>query len=204
MTSGGYTAALPRSTSTRGRWRAILDNRQRELPPRTTRPAWADSKAVGTEAGHSRASPPRSARSARRGTPGLSAPPDPYNVGVDPANRPLHVRSGSKPTNWFHEHDFRFLANADETGGTYSIMEIVSPPGSGPEPHRHIAEEEAFYVLDGELTFHVDDQSFEVSPGDLIHVPRGTRHWFKVKERPAKYLALYAPGGEERTFLSEP
>jgi len=80
------------------------------------------------------------------------------------------------------------------------MMEIVSPPDSGPIPHVHVDAEEAFYVLDGDLTFHVGDQSFEVSTGDLVHVPRGTVHFFTVKERPAKYLALYAPGGEERKF----
>jgi len=119
---------------------------------------------------------------------------------MDSANRPLHIPSGSKPTYWFREHDFRFLASADETSGTYSLMEIVSPTDSGPIAHVHEDAEEAFYGLDGDLTFHVGEQSFEVSTGDLVHVPRGTVHYFTVKERPAKYLALYAPGGEERRF----
>jgi mannose-6-phosphate isomerase-like protein (cupin superfamily) len=119
---------------------------------------------------------------------------------MDSADRPLHIRSGSKATYWFREHDFRFLGSADETGGTYSLMEIVSPPDSGPIPHTHDDAEEAFYVLDGDLTFHVGDESFEVSTGDFVHVPRGTVHSFRVKGRPAKYLAVYAPGGEERRF----
>src|SRR5262245_61090543 len=119
---------------------------------------------------------------------------------MDPATRPFRVSNGSKATHRFRDHDFQFLANADETGGTYSLMEIVSPPGSGPRPHVHEDAEEAFYLLDGELTFHAGNVSFDVAPGDMVHVPRGTMHFFTVKERPAKYLALYAPGGAERGF----
>lgn len=113
---------------------------------------------------------------------------------------PLHVPAGSRPASWIREHEFRFLASADDTGGTYSAMEIVSPPGSGPNPHVHEEAEEAFYVLDGDLTFHVGNQSVEVSTGDFVHVPRGTIHHFTVGARPARYLAIYAPAGEERKF----
>ena len=82
-------------------------------------------------------------------------------------------------------------------------MVIVSPLGSGPGPHVHVEAEEAIYVLDGELTFRVGDEAYEATTGDLVHVPRGTVHDFTVGPRPARYFALFAPGGEEKRLQEE-
>jgi mannose-6-phosphate isomerase-like protein (cupin superfamily) len=42
------------------------------------------------------------------------------------------------------------------TAGAYSIHDNTIPPGSpGPRPHLHRHYEEAFYVLEGELTVRV-------------------------------------------------
>src|ERR1700710_2605568 len=50
---------------------------------------------------------------------------------------------------------YRFLATGDETDGKYAIWEAIVPPGGGPPPHVHSREEEGFYILEGEITFHV-------------------------------------------------
>jgi mannose-6-phosphate isomerase-like protein (cupin superfamily) len=41
--------------------------------------------------------------------------------------------------------------DGDETGGAYSLLEVLIT-GQGPPQHIHKAEDEAFYVLDGEIT----------------------------------------------------
>jgi hypothetical protein len=43
------------------------------------------------------------------------------------SNRPMHVPSGTAPSYAFGEHVFRFLATGQDTGGGYSVMEMVSP-----------------------------------------------------------------------------
>ncbi|MDN5859957.1 MAG: hypothetical protein L0H84_15185, partial [Pseudonocardia sp.] len=48
---------------------------------------------------------------------------------------------------------FGFLADAADTGGAYSLMEVTALPGAEPPPHMHNAEDEAFYILDGAWTF---------------------------------------------------
>ena len=113
-------------------------------------------------------------------------------------NRPLHVRAGSQPASWLKTHDFRFLVRSDDTGGSCSAMVIVPLPGSGPGPHVHEEAEEAFYVLDGELTFRVGDEAYEATTGDLVHVPRGMVHSSTVGTRPVRYFALLTPGGDEK------
>lgn len=39
-----------------------------------------------------------------------------------------------------------------------------------------------------------------MSAGDMVHVPRGATHHFVVVSTTARYLAGYAPGGEEQAF----
>jgi quercetin dioxygenase-like cupin family protein len=47
----------------------------------------------------------------------------------------------------------------EDTAGAYSIHDNTIPPGSpGPRPHIHRHHEEAFYVLEGELTVRVGPQ----------------------------------------------
>ena len=51
-----------------------------------------------------------------------------------------------------------FKAVADQTGGDFSIIERTVPPGARtPPPHRHVNCSEAFFVLDGTITFRLDD-----------------------------------------------
>ncbi len=43
-------------------------------------------------------------------------------------------------------------------------------------PHTHEAEDEMFYVLEGELTMRLPDRDVVVGPGQFIVVPRGVEH----------------------------
>ena len=116
-------------------------------------------------------------------------------------NHPLHVPASTSPRYTFREHEFRFLVTGEQSGGSYSLMEIGSPAGSGPGPHVHDAAEEHFVVLEGELHFQVGDKRFTATKGDLVHVPRGVVHTFTVCSSRALTLATYTPAGEELTFM---
>jgi len=120
---------------------------------------------------------------------------------VGTANHPLHVRAFSSPQYTFREHQLRFLVTGQQSGGSYSLMEIASPAGSGPGPHVHDEAEEHFVVLEGELSFQVGDQQFTATTGDLVHVPRGVTHAFTVRSDRALTLATYTPAGEEAAFM---
>ena len=117
------------------------------------------------------------------------------------ANLPLHVPSESSPAWAFREHVIRFLATGDETGGSYSAMEITSPQHTGAGPHVHELAEEHFLLLAGQVRFDVAEQSFLVEAGDFVHVPRGTVHHFTVITPEATMVATYSPAGEERALL---
>jgi quercetin dioxygenase-like cupin family protein len=83
-----------------------------------------------------------------------------------------------------------------ETGGRFSLIDCVLP-GQVPVPgHIHTAQDETFYVLEGELTFRIDGQSRIARAGDVLFIPRGTPHEFSASSTtPARFLFIHSPGG---------
>lgn len=90
-----------------------------------------------------------------------------------------------------------------ETGGAYSLHENVLPPGSpGPRPHIHHNHEEAFYILEGELTMRVGTHTFKAAAGSFLIVPRGMVHQpSNPGNQPARVLLIFSPAGMEHFFI---
>ena len=88
-----------------------------------------------------------------------------------------------------------FKAVAAQTGGDFSLMERTVPPGARtPPPHRHVNCSEAFFVLDGTITFWLDSAELTGGAGDFLLVPRGAGHTFGNRSaEPARLLVLHAP-----------
>jgi quercetin dioxygenase-like cupin family protein len=88
-----------------------------------------------------------------------------------------------------------FKAVAEQTGGDFSLMERTLPPGGRtPPPHRHTNCSEAFFVLDGVITFRLDDAELTGTTGDFLLVQRGAAHTFGNRSvSPARLLVLHAP-----------
>jgi mannose-6-phosphate isomerase-like protein (cupin superfamily) len=90
------------------------------------------------------------------------------------------------------------LASANATNGTFELFEEGRP--GGPPPHIHRDREEAFYVLEGRYLFVRGHEEIEVEPGQLLVIPRGTRHYFRPLISPSRTLILVAPAGLEPYF----
>lgn len=88
----------------------------------------------------------------------------------------------------------RFLAYPEETEGKYSIVEAVVPKGLGAPPNTHAGEMESFYVLDGEIGFHVDGKDTVGRAGDFVVVPDGAVHAFSGIADRSRVLIVNAPG----------
>ena len=88
-----------------------------------------------------------------------------------------------------------FKAVAAQTGGDFSLMERTLPPGGRrPPAHRHVNCSEAFFVLDGQISFVLDGQDLTGGPGDFLLVPRGAAHTFgNASPEAARLLVLHAP-----------
>ena len=88
-----------------------------------------------------------------------------------------------------------FKAVAAQTDGDFSLMERTVPPhGRRPLPHRHVNCSEAFWVLDGTITFVFDGVESHGRRDDFALVPRGASHTFgNDGDEPARLLVLHAP-----------
>lgn len=97
---------------------------------------------------------------------------------------------------------YRFLATGDDTNGKYAMFEALVPPGGGPPPHVHSREEEAFFILEGEITFTVNGEKIVAKAGTFANMPVGTPHSFKNESgQLAKMLISIAPAGLEQLFF---
>lgn len=97
---------------------------------------------------------------------------------------------------------YRFLATGEQTNGKYAMWEAIVLPGGGPPPHVHSREEEAFYLLEGEITFQIDGKPVVARAGMFANMSVGTPHSFKNEsDKPARMLISVAPAGLENMFL---
>lgn len=97
---------------------------------------------------------------------------------------------------------YRFLAMGEDTDGNYALFEAIVPPGGGPPPHVHSREEEGFYILEGEITFHIGEIRLVATAGMFANMPVGTPHSFKNESpRAARMLISVAPAGLEKMFF---
>ncbi len=97
--------------------------------------------------------------------------------------------------------EYRYLATANETDGGYFLVEAIVPPGGGPPFHVQTREEEAFYVLEGQLSFYGEDGETVAGPGTYLNIPKGAKHRFRNNsEATARMLFFFTPAGIEGLF----
>jgi quercetin dioxygenase-like cupin family protein len=67
-------------------------------------------------------------------------------------------------------------STSETTGGKLMLTEHVTmPPGLASPYHTHRNEDEAFYVIDGEVAFVCDGQWIKAGPGTFVYGPRNIR-----------------------------
>src|SRR3712207_6631174 len=88
-------------------------------------------------------------------------------------------------------------ATREQTGGRYTLVEILVPEFPKEEGllHVHHFEDEGFYVLEGEMTFYVGDETIKARPGSFLFGPKDVPHAFSVDSGPARLLFLLSPAG---------
>jgi quercetin dioxygenase-like cupin family protein len=94
------------------------------------------------------------------------------------------------------------LASKEDTGGTYSFLEVRVFLGGGPAPHIQTREHEGFYIIEGKVTFNVDNQRIEAKPGTFVNIPPNVLHSFKNEtDETAKLIIVLSPAGLEHFFV---
>jgi quercetin dioxygenase-like cupin family protein len=103
--------------------------------------------------------------------------------------------ANSGPATWAMGSLFERLINDAESGEQFGASIVTQPPGIATPLHTHSHEAEAFYLLDGTMTYRAGDEIYHLGTGDFIYLPLGLPHAFRITGRtPAKLLALTVPG----------
>ena len=96
---------------------------------------------------------------------------------------------------------YKSILTPEETGGAMSIVDSLSPVGSGPPRHIHHNEDETFVMITGTCKVWIEGVETIAGPGESVFIARGTEHTFKViGEEPSRHLVILTPGGFEGFF----
>ncbi len=115
--------------------------------------------------------------------------------------RAVHIAEGEGKMLWVANELMTFKVSSEDTGGMYALTDSVVPPQGEAPLHVHHREDEAFWVLEGELEILVGEDTFRASAGSFVHLPKGVRHGYKnVGTGPARFLTLIVPAGLEKFF----
>ena len=110
-------------------------------------------------------------------------------------SRPVvHRPAGTAPATWAMGSLFEHLLSDDESGGL-GVSLVTQPPGIATPLHRHTHEDEAFFLLDGSMTYRAGDEIYRLTEGDFIWLPRGLPHAFRVTgSTPVLFVGFADPG----------
>ena len=117
---------------------------------------------------------------------------------VDTSTAPKLYLDSLKPEDmvWFLGARTWVRATAEQTRGALGLIEHILEPGFASPYHVHHHEDEAFYVLEGQLRFVSEGRSWVVGAGGFAFLPREVPHGFRVEgDTTARCLLLVTPGG---------
>ena len=123
----------------------------------------------------------------------MSAPT--AETGESARTQVLHRPAGTGPITWAMGSLFEQLAGAPETGGSFGVSLVTQPPGTATPFHVHSNEAEAFYLLDGTMTYRAGEEYFELEAGSFLYLPQNVPHAFRVTgTSPVRFLGWCVPG----------
>ena len=116
---------------------------------------------------------------------------------TDPLSMAFALAAGDGETFWWESQLFTIKCS----DGGLGLVECALEAGSEPPMHIHTREAEFIYVLDGQLTVYVGEQTLTAQPGGFVFMPRNVPHTFAVDGTgEARAFLMYTPNGFERVF----
>ena len=89
------------------------------------------------------------------------------------------------------------LVDGASTAGRLALLALTVARGQEPPRHRHHWEDEALYVVAGELAVHLGGAWRRVPAGAVIFLPRGVEHAVAAVTPEARVLTILTPAGFE-------
>jgi mannose-6-phosphate isomerase-like protein (cupin superfamily) len=99
--------------------------------------------------------------------------------------------------------DVVFVATTEDTPRFCVSTIMLDPFSTGVPLHQHDDEDDAFYVLEGELTVDGGDGPITAPAGSFVLARPGVQHSFHNRTgEPVRLLNIHAPAGFDRRFLA--
>jgi quercetin dioxygenase-like cupin family protein len=92
------------------------------------------------------------------------------------------------------------ILDAVITNAQLTVIETHAPRGHASPVHVHGHDDEAFFLLDGEMTVWVGDHRHRLRPGGIAFLPRGLPHAVRC-DIASRMLVLSTPAGFQETVF---
>jgi len=94
------------------------------------------------------------------------------------------------------------LVGAEHGAPNLAIRKFTLAAGAEVPKHTNAVEHEQ-YVLSGEYVVGIDEEEHTVGPGDAVHIPAGTVHWYRNEsDEPGAFICA-VPAGDDSIELVE-
>lgn len=113
---------------------------------------------------------------------------------------PYHYTKSLESTRQMPGFSLNFIVTKEQTNGAYSIIEGRARKGGEPPLHVHEHEDEAFFMLDGEMMVTIGEEEYHVKKGDYIFLPRQIPHTQRFLTDEVHVLLYISPAGLEEYF----
>lgn len=111
-------------------------------------------------------------------------------------SKPNAVHNRNQQTYVFLGVWIRILLSGEQTGGQFTMIEGIMPPGGDGGLHVHHREDESMHLLEGELEVTIGKQVFPLAAGESYFAPRGIPQRLRnLSSAPARSLLVTTPGG---------
>ncbi|MBN3845981.1 cupin domain-containing protein [Paraburkholderia sp. Ac-20342] len=116
---------------------------------------------------------------------------------MNTAQHPLPAVMQSTPPEYiFMGVRMRVLLSSAQTGGQFSMIEGIMPPGGDGGLHIHHREDESMFIIEGEMEVTIGDKVEILSAGSSYFAPRGVPQRLRnLGEKPVRCIVTTTPGG---------
>jgi mannose-6-phosphate isomerase-like protein (cupin superfamily) len=103
----------------------------------------------------------------------------------------------------FLNGDFFLKISAKDTDGDLCLYDTTRDVPGGPPLHVHHAQDEWFFVSEGEFSIRVGDETFQCKSGDSVFAPRNVPHAFVNTSETGRMMVMWQPAGTMEAFFHE-
>ncbi|NJP19139.1 MAG: cupin domain-containing protein [Hydrococcus sp. CRU_1_1] len=104
---------------------------------------------------------------------------------------------------WLGGDNYSFVATGAQTKGLLSLFDVFVPPQSETESLISSPVDQAFYVLDGNVTFQLENRLFTATPNTFVYLPEGNSYALTNSGVESAQTLLFSTSSGLENFIAE-